>query len=90
MDLMPSGISLTLYAVTAVTAVCGVAMLTLWILTNRGRRSAGFAAKSQLRRQMSVKAVLKATEIRPSLARGEDHPARTPAVSLAKDRSTGS
>lgn len=86
MDLMPSGISLALYAVTA---VCAVALATLWILTNRGRRNAGFAAKSQLKRQMSAQAVLKATEIRPSLTRGEDQPARTTAVSLAKDRSAG-
>lgn len=84
MDLTPSGISLALYAVTA---VCAVALVTLWILTNRGRRNAGFAAKSQLKRQMSAKTVLKATEIRPSLTRGEDQPARTSAVSLTKDRS---
>lgn len=87
MDLMPTGISLAMYAVTA---VCALGLATLWILTNRGRRNAGFAAKSQLKRQMSAKAVLKATEIRPSLTRGEDQPARTSAVSLAKDRSTGS
>ncbi|MEU5548103.1 hypothetical protein AB0G85_38570, partial [Streptomyces sioyaensis] len=61
---MPSGISLALYALTA---VCAVALATVWILTNRGRRNAGFAAKSQLKRQMSAKAVLRATEIRPSL-----------------------
>lgn len=87
MDLMPSGISLALYALTG---LCAVALVTLWILTNRGRRNAGFAAKSQLKRQMSAKAVLKATEIRPSLSSGEDHPALTSAVSLAKDRAAGS
>ncbi len=87
MELMPSGISLALYAVTA---VCAVALVILWILTNRGRRNAGFAAKSQLKRQMSAKAVLKATEIRPSHTCGEDRPARTSAVSLAKDRAAGS
>lgn len=87
MDLVPSGISLALYALTA---VCAVALVTLWVLTNRSRRTAGFASKGQLKRQMSAKAVLKATEIRPSLSRGEDHPSRTSAVSLAKDHSAGS
>ncbi|MBT2405579.1 MULTISPECIES: hypothetical protein [unclassified Streptomyces] len=87
MEFMPSAISLALYALTG---VCAVALMTIWVLTNRGRRNAGFAAKSQLKRQMSAKAILKATEIRPSLTRGEDHPARTPAVSLAKNRSAGS
>ncbi|WP_143608597.1 hypothetical protein [Streptomyces sp. CB03234] len=84
---MPSGVSL---ALCAATAVCAVTLITVWVLTNRGRRNAGFAAKSQLRRQMSAKAVLKATEIRPSLIRDEDRPARTPPVSFAKDRSAGS
>lgn len=87
MDVMPGGISLALYALTV---VCAVALVTLWILMNRGRRNAGFAGKGQLKRQMSAKAVLKATEIRPSLSRGEDHPTRTSAVSLAKDRAAGS
>ncbi|MFE7462603.1 hypothetical protein ACFU6R_00670 [Streptomyces sp. NPDC057499] len=87
MDLMPSGISMALYAVTA---VCAVALATVWFLTTRGRRNAGFAAKGQLKRQMSAKAVLKATEIRPSLIRGEDRPARTSAVSPAKNPSAGS
>lgn len=87
MDLMPSGISLALYALTA---VCAVALATVWLLTTRGRRNAGFAAKGQLKRQMSAKAVLKATEIRPSLTRREGHAARTAAVNLAKDRPAGS
>ena len=87
MDFMPSGISLALYALTA---LCAVALVTLWVLMNRGRRNAGFASKGQLRRQMSAKTVVKATEIRPSLTRGEDHTARTPAVSLTKNRPTGS
>ncbi|MFF5567684.1 hypothetical protein ACFY7Z_20455 [Streptomyces sp. NPDC012623] len=87
MDFIPSGISLTLYVLTA---VCAVSLAAVWILTNRGRRNAGFAGKSQLKRQLSAKAVLKATEIRPSLTRGEDRPAHTSAVSLAKDRTAGS
>ncbi|MEE1803468.1 hypothetical protein PUR57_33175 [Streptomyces sp. JV176] len=87
MDFMPSGISLALYAITA---VCAVALVTLWTLTNRSRRNAGFVSKGQLKRQMSAKAVLKAAEIRPSLARGENHPARTSSVNLAKNRTDGS
>ncbi|QHC26365.1 hypothetical protein [Streptomyces sp. GS7] len=87
MDFMPSGISLALYALAG---VCAVALVTLWALTNRGRHNAGFASKGQLKRQMSAKTVIKATEIRPSLTRGEDHPDRTSAVSLAKNSSAGS
>ncbi|MFA0839064.1 hypothetical protein [Streptomyces rochei] len=84
MDLMPGGISLVLYAVTAVLAL---ALVTLWLLLNRGRCNAGFASKGQLKRQMSAKAVLKATEIRPSL-RNDDGPSSRPAgVSFAKKRS---
>ncbi|MCD9880400.1 hypothetical protein [Streptomyces guryensis] len=86
MDIMPGGISLALYALTV---VCAAALLTLWFLTNRGRRNAGFASKGQLKRQMSARAVLRATEIRPSLARADAPPARASAVSLAKDRSAG-
>jgi hypothetical protein len=86
-DFMPSGISLALYALTA---LCAVALVTLRVLTNRGRRNAGFASKGQLRRQMSAKTVVKATDIRPSLTCGEDHPARTPAVNLAKNQSADS
>ncbi len=86
MDVLPSGISVLLYVLTC---LCAVALMTLWVLTNRSRRTAGFASKGQLKRHMSAKAVVKATEIRPSLSRGEDHPARTSAVSLSKDRSTG-
>ncbi|OIK02553.1 hypothetical protein BIV25_02925 [Streptomyces sp. MUSC 14] len=86
MDVMPGGISLALYALTV---VCAVALVTLWVLANRGRRNAGFASKGQLKRQMSAKAVLRATEIRPSLTRADDQPAPASAVSLAKDRSAG-
>lgn len=84
MDIMPGGISLALYAVTA---VCAVALVTVWFLLNRGRRNAGFAGKGQLKRQMSAKAVLRATEIRPSLTSGDGHPARASGVSFAKDHS---
>lgn len=83
MDIMPSGISLALYAVTA---VCAVALVTLWFLLNRGRRNAGFASKGQLKRQMSAKAVLRATEIRPSLTSDDGHPSRARAVRFTKDR----
>ncbi|MFF5655129.1 hypothetical protein [[Kitasatospora] papulosa] len=83
MDIMPGGTSLALYAVTA---VCAVALGTLWFLLNRGRRNAGFASKGQLKRQMSAKAVLKATEIRPSLTSDDSHPRRAAGVSFAKDR----
>ncbi|KUO00058.1 hypothetical protein AQJ67_24660 [Streptomyces caeruleatus] len=86
MDVMPSGTALALYALTV---VCAVVLVTVWVLMNRGRRNAGFASKGQLKRQMSAKAVLRATEIRPSLTRGDDQPARVSAVSLAKDRSVG-
>ncbi|MFB6533071.1 hypothetical protein ACFCY8_13195 [Streptomyces noursei] len=65
MDILPGRLSLILYAVVA---VCGLALLVLWIASNRSRRNAGFASKSQLRRQLSTKTVLRATEIRPSLA----------------------
>ncbi|MFJ6705652.1 MULTISPECIES: hypothetical protein [unclassified Streptomyces] len=85
MDLMPGGISLALYAVTAVFAL---ALVTLYFLLNRGRRNAGFASKGQLKRQMSAKAVLKATEIRPSLRSNDDHSSRAAGVCFAKKRST--
>ncbi|MEV8391773.1 MULTISPECIES: hypothetical protein [unclassified Streptomyces] len=84
---MPSSISLALYALTC---VCAVALVTLWILMNRGRRNAGFAGRGQLKRQLSAKAVLKATEIRPSLISSEGGPARTSTVSLTKNRPAGS
>ncbi|MEW1674894.1 hypothetical protein AB0O47_16835 [Streptomyces noursei] len=80
---MPGGISLALYAVTAVLAL---ALVTLWFLLNRGRRNAGFASKGQLKRQMSAKAVLKATEIRPSLTSDDGHHSRGTGVSFTKKR----
>lgn len=83
----PSGISLILYAVTA---VCALGLLALWIRMNRAQRNAGFATKAHLKRHLSAKTVLKATEIRPSLTRGEDPRARTSAPSLTKNRSAGS
>ncbi|MFE0582312.1 hypothetical protein [Streptomyces sp. NPDC058874] len=80
---MPSGISMALYAIAA---VCAVAMATVWLVMKRAARNAGFADKNLLKRQLSATAVLKATEIRPSLTRGDDDP-RRPAVNLAKKRS---
>ncbi|MFF1420624.1 hypothetical protein [Streptomyces sp. NPDC058280] len=84
MDFLPSGVSLVLYAVTA---VCGAGLLTVWFMSNRTRRNAGFAAKRHLKRHLSAKAVLKASEIRPSLTRGDNDTARASAVSLAKNHS---
>ncbi|MEU5547977.1 hypothetical protein AB0G85_37745 [Streptomyces sioyaensis] len=84
MDIMPGGISLALYALTV---VCAVALVTVWVLLNRSRRNAGFASKGQLKRQLSAKAVLRATEIRPSLTSDDGRPARASGVSFAKDGS---
>ncbi|MFI6372418.1 hypothetical protein [Streptomyces sp. NPDC050546] len=84
MNIMPGGISLALYAVTA---VCAVALVMLWFLLNRGRRNAGFASKGQLKRQMSAKAVLRAAEIRPSLTSDGGRTGRASEVSFAKDHS---
>ncbi|WP_157852370.1 hypothetical protein [Kitasatospora sp. NRRL B-11411] len=80
---MPSGISVALYAIAA---VCAVAMVAVWLVMKRSARNAGFADKGLLKRQLSATAVLKATEIRPSLTRGDDDP-RRPAANLAKKRS---
>ncbi|ATM24813.1 hypothetical protein SMD44_p20030 (plasmid) [Streptomyces alboflavus] len=49
-------------------AVCGLGLLTLSFASNRGRRNAGFASKMQVKKHLSAKAVLRASEIRPSLA----------------------
>ncbi|MEU9120565.1 hypothetical protein AB0C96_12010 [Streptomyces sp. NPDC048506] len=81
---MPGGITLALYALTV---VCAVALVTVWVLLNRSRRNAGFASKGQLKRQLSAKAVLRATEIRPSLTSDDGRPARASGVSFAKDGS---
>ncbi|MGW7292837.1 hypothetical protein ACWGIB_10680 [Streptomyces xiamenensis] len=78
-----------LYALYALTAVCAVTLVTVWVLVNRARRNAGFARKSQLKRQLSAGAVTRATEIRPSIRRNE-RPARGSAVSLAKKSSASS
>ncbi|MFE0177987.1 hypothetical protein ACFWZ2_37325 [Streptomyces sp. NPDC059002] len=58
-------LSLALYAVVA---VCGLTLLALRHTSNRSRRNAGFASKAQLKRQLSAKSALRASEIRPSLA----------------------
>ncbi|GAA1219111.1 hypothetical protein GCM10009665_06420 [Kitasatospora nipponensis] len=87
MNFLPAGTSLALYALTA---VCAVAMATVWLLMKRVARHAGFADKALLKRQLSAAAVLKATEIRPSLTRGEDHPSRTAAANLSEKRSATS
>ncbi|MET8980948.1 hypothetical protein ABZX85_35635 [Streptomyces sp. NPDC004539] len=54
-------------ALYGLAALCALALLALWVSSVRSRRNAGFASKAQLRRQLSAKAVLRATEIRPSL-----------------------
>ncbi|MGW3163312.1 hypothetical protein ACWC9Q_10555 [Streptomyces sp. NPDC001142] len=87
MDFVPSGTFLALYALTL---VCAVATVAVWALTKQGRRNAGFATKSQLKRHLSAKAVLKAREIRPSLTQGEERAARAWAVNLSKKRSSSS
>lgn len=82
MDLFPSGLSLPLYGLAA---VFGVVLLALWISSSRSRRNAGFATKSQLKRHLSAKATVKATEIRPSLTHDAPPASRaTGAVRLSK------
>lgn len=81
MDLLPGGIALVLYAIVL---VCGIALLALWIASNRSRRNAGFASKAQLRRHLSARAVLRASEIRPSLAQNGAESRRS--VALSKRR----
>jgi hypothetical protein len=80
-DLLPGGLTVVLYAVVA---VCGVALLALWLVSNRNRRNAGFASKAHLKRQLSAKAVLRASEIRPSLTDRGGSPARKSALHLSK------
>lgn len=65
MPFASDGLSLALYAIVAVS---GLALLFLRHVANRGRRNAGFASKAQLKRQLSAKSALRASEIRPSLA----------------------
>lgn len=83
MDLLPSDLSFVLYGVVA---VCGIALLALWITSNRSRRNAGFASKAVLKRQLSAQAVLRASEIRPSLTSDDGQPRRPDGVSFAKNR----
>ncbi|MDV5145466.1 hypothetical protein R1T08_14905 [Streptomyces sp. SBC-4] len=71
--------SLALYAVVA---ALGLPMLILWVAARRDRRNAGFASKAQLRRHLSAKAVVQATDIRPSLM--DDGRPRSPGVDLDK------
>ncbi|QCX77856.1 hypothetical protein C9F11_21120 [Streptomyces sp. YIM 121038] len=83
MDLLPGGLSVALYAVVA---VCGLGLLALWLVSNRSRRNAGFASKAHLKRQLSAKAVLRASEIRPSLTDQGRTSAQTSAADLSKPR----
>lgn len=81
MDLLPGGLSLVLYGVVA---VCGIGVVALWVVSNRARRNAGFASKSQIKRHLSAKAVVKAAEIRPSLSNSDGGPSRPADVALTK------
>lgn len=76
MELMPQQYALLLYGVVALG---GAGLLALWLTSARSRRNAGFASKAALRRQLSAKSVLRATEIRPGLLAPPP-----PRVSLAK------
>ncbi|MBA0053656.1 hypothetical protein E0L36_23145 [Streptomyces sp. AJS327] len=44
-----------------------VTLLAAWIVTARIGRDSGFATKRRLKRQLTAQAVLRATELRPSL-----------------------
>ncbi|MFF3157978.1 hypothetical protein [Streptomyces sp. NPDC057910] len=83
MDLLPGGLSVVLYVIVA---VCGLVLLALWLVSNRSRRNAGFASKAHLKRQLSAKAVLRASEIRPSLTDQGGTATRTSAAGLSKPR----
>ncbi len=81
MDFLPGELSLLLYAVVA---ALGLPLVVLWIAAKRERKHAGFASKAQLRRHLSAKAVLRATEIRPSLT--DNARPRRAGVDLSKRR----
>ncbi|GAA2903786.1 hypothetical protein [Streptomyces mexicanus] len=78
-DFLPGPLTLGLYAVAA---VCAIALLMLRLSSARDRRNAGFATRAQLRRYLSAKAVLRASEIRPSLRRDGSLPGS--AIDLSK------
>ncbi|WP_424212696.1 hypothetical protein ACN20G_11790 [Streptomyces sp. BI20] len=80
--LISSGLQTVLYVVVAVV---GLAMVAVAVSTARGRRDAGFAPRAVVRRELSVRALGRAKEIRPSLHTDEKDPvdATTP-VSLNK------
>ncbi|NJQ04042.1 hypothetical protein [Streptomyces lonarensis] len=63
MNPLPDWATLGLYALSA---LCGLSLIAVWLLGIRDRRNAGFATKRLLRRHMSARAVLQAKEIRPS------------------------
>ncbi|MFH9649045.1 hypothetical protein ACH4MU_29955 [Streptomyces albidoflavus] len=78
-----------LVALYCLTGLLAVALVVVWITTNRSRRNAGFASKRQLRSALSAATVLKAApEIRPSTTPGAASPARTSTVSLTKHGSS--
>ncbi|MFE4633123.1 hypothetical protein ACFRJ1_07055 [Streptomyces sp. NPDC056773] len=86
MELLPSGVTVVLYAVCG---LFGSALAVMWLVSKRDQRNAGFAAKALLRRHLSAKAVTQATEIRPGLlsSTAEQPPA---GISLAKADSSAS
>lgn len=67
MDAPLSSISVVLYTVVAIS---GAVLLVAWMITARTRRNAGFATKSMLKRNLSAKTVVRATEIRPAISDG--------------------
>ncbi|MEV0278589.1 hypothetical protein AB0I22_19705 [Streptomyces sp. NPDC050610] len=81
MDLLPRSLSLALFAVVG---VCALVFMAVRIASARNERDEGFASKAQLKRQLSAKAALKATEIRPSLHNRDHPPARSEPVNLHK------
>jgi hypothetical protein len=81
MNFLPDGLTTALYAVVALG---GSTILVLWLASNRTRRNAGFASKGQLKRQLSAKAALRASEIRPSLAAEGSAAQSRPAMASSK------
>ncbi|MDT0459168.1 hypothetical protein RM550_26205 [Streptomyces sp. DSM 41527] len=87
MELLPHGLTWALYLVTVLS---GIGLLIIWVSSVRSRRNAGFASKGQLRRHLSAKTVVRAAEIRPSLARDGSDARLAAGVNLIKGRSARS
>lgn len=81
MNLLPDGSAVALLAALP----CGAMLLMLWASSHRSRRHAGFASKTHLKRELSAKAVLRASEIRPSLtSERPTKPVNIPKLSLSR------